>query len=217
MEEQVPKYHVRLFNLVTIVLIVLSAFSARAQTQTPKLSPGENILVPTISGWKLDWGKKTSRFQTTEFVPKSESVKNWTQLLTVQIIYGQNRLNPATFSSNMAARFQKGCTEVEANTTPISVHNGYPTAELTLVCARELKSGKGSVTMMRSFAGRDSFYIVQRAWRGAPFPLERSPLSQDTTDDWRAFLNSVRECDTRRESNPCNLNCCTRILPPENR
>lgn len=203
--------------LLPALLIVLSFDNRVSHAQSPELKNGENFLVPLITGWKLAWANKGRGWQAVEFVPKGEELKSWSQLVTVQIYYNQNQLHPLAFSATMSQNFERGCDKVKTETSAAEKQNGYLTAEVVLACTREKKTGKGSLTIIRSFAGRDSFYVVQWATRVNPYPLGQKPVGQDVIENWRDFLKSAKLCDTRRDKQRCNMEGWSHIWPrPKN-
>ena len=48
----------------------------------------ENLLVAMPPGYKVGYTKHTAKGVITEMVPAAETVENWTEMVTVQIFYG---------------------------------------------------------------------------------------------------------------------------------
>jgi hypothetical protein len=189
-------------RLLVVFLILFWPLNA-ALAEGNNLYPGENFQVPLPEGWKIGWGKNDETLQMTELVPAAETVENWTQMVTVQIFKGRTDLNPKTFSESMAGLFQRGCDKVGAGKIGQRTVNGYASAQILIACTREAQSGRGSLTVVRSFAGNDSFYVVQMAWRTDPFALDAMPISREQFKEGLSHLNKVVVCDTRGNGHPC--------------
>jgi hypothetical protein len=189
-------------RLLVVFLILLWPLNA-ALAEGNNLYPGENFQVPLPEGWKVGWGKNDKSLQMTELVPAAETVENWTQMVTVQIFKGRTDLHPKTFSESMAGLFQRGCDKVGTGKVGQRTVNGYASAQILIACTREAQSGRGSLTVVRSFAGNDSFYVVQMAWRTDPFALDAMPISREQFMQGLAHLDGAVVCDTRGNEHPC--------------
>jgi hypothetical protein len=48
----------------------------------------ENILASLPAGFKIDFQQRNKTMLISEMVPVKQSVKNWTEMVTVQVLYG---------------------------------------------------------------------------------------------------------------------------------
>src|SRR5262245_39773026 len=83
--------------------LVLSPFAASAQLVD------ENLLVMPPQGYVQGFQNRSGNTAIMEFVPKGETVENWTEMVTVEIIFGQRALAPKKFRSNMDQLWSRGC------------------------------------------------------------------------------------------------------------
>jgi len=166
------------------------------------LTQGENFLVTQIKGFKQGFIDKKNGMLMVEYVPQGETVQNWTEMHTVQIIYGI-KIPTDQFLARIGQGFKKGCDEVEAKYPTKGLVNGYQSEQIFFSCTKEKQTGKGSLTLFRVIQGNDSFYVIQRAWRGAPFKSDQMPISNDKFKSWMAYMESVSVCDTRGKLHPC--------------
>jgi len=71
---------------VLIALFVVALTGATlAQLQN------ENLLVTMPQGFKIGFQDKKGNVQISEMVPSSETVSDWTEMVTVQIFFGHRR------------------------------------------------------------------------------------------------------------------------------
>ncbi len=185
-------------KLLSLLVLVIFAGSASAKN----LFEGENFLTPMPKGFKVGYTVKKGKITLTELVPQSESVRDWTKMATIQIFNG-NRSDPKAFLERMKSGFTRECEKLGAAEPVTGKVNGYPSAQIIFACTKEKKTGLGSLTAVRAYLGADSFYMVQRAWRGGPYSLDSMPVSTETFKKWMKYLRTVSLCDTRSSDHPC--------------
>ena len=62
-------------------------------------------------------------------------------------------------------------------------------------CPRNKDTGKPEFTLLKAIGGKDSFYLVQKAFRFKP---EKAQIEQ-----WSRYLRTVFVCDTRIVDRAC--------------
>jgi hypothetical protein len=171
-----------------ISLICLAATSARAQLAN------ETLLVGLPAGYKVGFQAKNAKTQITEYVPQNEDVEGWTQMVTVQIFFGAH-FTPAEFEQTISESWKRACPEAVSAHISDGAENNYPFSFWLETCANNPKTGKPEMTWMKGIAGRDSFYLVQKAFKYEPGKDEISAATQ--------YLRGVQVCDTRGTEHPC--------------
>ncbi len=69
----------------------------------------ESVYIPAdSSGWKLGYGSDRRGQTIAEYVPSNESINNWTKLLTIQFLEGENR-SPSAVMDDLKSRMQSRC------------------------------------------------------------------------------------------------------------
>lgn len=174
-------------RLPAIVLLLALSASAFAYE-------GENLLVSLPDGYKIDFQKKQGNVQITEMVPKAESVNGWTEMVTVQVFNGL-KATPEQFRDRITALWSKSCPGAESAPIASAVENGYPMTMWLSSCPLNKDSGKPEFTFMKAIAGKDSFYVVQKAFKATP--------SKEQTATWTQYLKKVGVCDTRVAARAC--------------
>jgi len=171
------------------------ATSAHAR-QKPALK-NENLLVRMPQGYKIAWQKRVKNMKMTEMIPKSQSLKNWSEMVTVQIFLNDKKLSPTNFFNNMHTVHAKACKGSRATLIRKGIENGYAFSFFFLICPRNPKTNKPEYTWFKSIRGKDSFYVVQKAWKNSP--------DKKSIVKWSKYLRSVSVCDTRLPKRKCPL------------
>ena len=171
-------------------MILIGCASAVVSGQS--LIDAENLLFSPPKEFKV--GFQSNDHHMTEWVPASDTVENWTQMLTVQIYRGAS-VDAATFLQGVGKRYMDACPETTAKGIFTGQINGYVVSMLVLKCPKTPGTGKPETTAFRVIKGKDALYSVQRAWRDVP--------SDQNLDDAMHALAKVVVCDTRTTDHPC--------------
>ena len=158
----------------------------------------ENLLVGMPTGYKIAYQTREKNMKMTEMVPKNQTVKNWSEMLTVQIFLNDKKQTPIGFYNRMSKGFARACKGSTAKLIKKGTENGYAFSFFLLICRLNPKTNKPEYTWFKSIRGKDSFYVVQKSWRKAP--TKRGIVS------WSKFLRKVSVCDTRISKRPCPSN-----------
>ena len=146
-------------------------------------------------GFKLGFKDSKNGMNMQEFVPASETVQNWTEMVTVQVFLSRKDLQPAPFLASMQKQWAGSCKDSTATPVATGKVNGYEAASILLRCPLLASTGKPETTMLKAIKGNDSFYVVQRAVRSVP-PPER-------LETMKKYIESVSVCDSRSPTSPC--------------
>lgn len=179
--------------ILSLILALALPSAARAQNLQ-----NENLIVAIPKGYKIGHQQKAQRGVISEMVPEGQTVENWTEMVTVQIFFGLGHVTPASYRTNMEKLWSGACPGSSFATQKEGIENGYSTLTFRLNCPTNKQTGKPEITWMKFMQGRDSFYIVQKAFKYEPSAAE---IAQ-----WSGYLNSVGVCDSRLPDRPCNLN-----------
>jgi hypothetical protein len=157
----------------------------------------ENLLVRLPQGFKVGFSDSSKGMIMQEWVPSNETVQNWTEMVTVQIFLNRRDLDPAQFLTTMEQQWATACKGSTATAAVTGKANGYSSVTRLFQCPLLASSGKPETAMMKAIKGNDSFYLVQRAVRGAPTPTQLEQTKQ--------YLEGVSVCDTRLPAHPCKM------------
>src|SRR5258708_58831 len=95
----VPMFRTHLLSLF-ITLLLIPPASAQLKN--------ENLLVEVPPGYKIDFQEHKPNSLMNEMVPTSETVNDWTEMVTVQIFYNL-KTTPDAFVSKMASGWTAAC------------------------------------------------------------------------------------------------------------
>jgi hypothetical protein len=155
----------------------------------------ENILIPLPNGFKVGWETVRNGMKMTEFIPATETVDDWSRMVTEQIFYGRGRGDPDALPAGMVARWNSGCPGGSGQRAVRTQENGYSVSVWMFNCPNNPATGKPENMWMKAVAATDSLYIVQYAYRSA--------LSKELVTPAMSYLRSVLVCDKRGAAHPC--------------
>ena len=155
----------------------------------------ENLLVSVPPGYKVDFQQNNDNARMTEMVPANESVKNWTEMLTVQVFYRLQNVTPGEFKSRMEKLWSSNCSGSQSKLVKTGVEGGYPSTTWVMICPLNRATSKPENTWFRAIQGADSFYVVQKSFKFTP--------SKAQENQWLAFLQKVLVCDSRLPDRAC--------------
>ncbi len=185
-----------MWNVCAAVGVALVACLAGGTLQAQQLK-NENLLVGMPQGFKVGFKDSKNGMNMQEFVPASETVQNWTEMVTVQVFLSRKDLQPAAFLAAMQKQWVGGCKGSTATTVSTGNVNGYEAASVLLRCPLLASTGKPETTVIKAIKGNDSFYVVQRAVRSVPSP--------DQLETMKKYIESVGVCDSRSSTAPCPM------------
>jgi hypothetical protein len=154
----------------------------------------ENLLVEVPPGYKIDFQDHKPNMLMNEMVPTSETVGDWTEMVTVQIYYNL-KTTPEQFTAKLASGWMAACPGATSNSVASGDENGYSAAVWLLNCPKNPATGKPEITWVKTVQGNDSFYVVQKAFKFTP--------SKDQVVQWMKYLRSVAVCDSRLADRAC--------------
>lgn len=155
----------------------------------------ENLLVRIPPGYKVDFQRNDSNARITEMVPANESVKNWTEMLTVQVFYRLSDVAPEKMKNQLEQLWSKACPGSQSKQIKSGVEGGYPSITWVMTCKSNPSTGKPENTWFRTIQGVDSLYVVQKAYKFTPTKAQEN--------QWLEFLQKVSVCDPRVPERPC--------------
>ena len=156
---------------------------------------GETLVLLLPPDYKVGFESKKGSMVMTEMVPQHETVQNWTEMLTTQVFLGLKNATPQQFRDFMKVQTAKACANSQAANVFEGVENGYPTALWIQDCPLVQQSGKPERTWLKAIRGKDSFYVVQKAFRFEP--------TEQQVAKWTQYLRDVYVCDTRAPEQKC--------------
>ncbi|XOB61027.1 hypothetical protein ACMC56_10470 [Campylobacterota bacterium DY0563] len=178
-------------NRKSILLLLIFAISVFGQNLKD-----ENIMQGIPKGFKLgfkDYNKKT-HISLIEFIPKGETVQNWSQMITTNIYHKNIKLSAKEYIQYMNSSWKKSCQNNYTKFLPDGKENGYEYALFMAYCKKNKMTNKEEFTYFKAIKGNDSFYVVQKAFA-------YSPTKEEVIASMK-YLQNVFICDTRLDNCP---------------
>jgi hypothetical protein len=207
--------------LLTLAVCALAAAPALSQQQRQpqpqqpqRQQPAQSL--PSIEGeqlygilidqdrWDIGYKNAATGMNLVEYVLKGETATNWSRMITVQIFYNNPTPLPA-FAKSLKTAFDKKqeCERGQFHQIASGKKNGYPAMRFAISCPLEKRAKRGEWTLYQAIRGKDSLYVIQRAWRGEPYKTD-APISGLELSTWAQFMERISVCDTRQpKDHPC--------------
>ena len=178
---------------LALLLMFFLVFAAHGQDKT------ENIYFDLPPGFEKGFEESDEYFFIQEWVPKGESVDDWSEMLTLTIQNMPN-IDPVEFFNHMADGWEESCPEYGGLLLHEGLENNYPVALWFLKCPKNPMTNKPEFTYIKGIAGNDNFYTVQLA-----YALRSDEITDLTINRSMAFLRQVIVCDdSRPQAHACD-------------
>ena len=175
------------YTLFTIGLLISAG---AASLIVPGTTRAEELLLQSApQDYKVAFDTRKGNLKHVEMIPQAESLKGWSEMLTTQIFFGGvPQKTPAGFYAWVSERWRASCPTATAQLLRQGTEKGYPFAFWMLTCESVPATSRPEHTWFKAIQGRDSFYLVQKAWRREP--------GKDEIVKWTQYLRQVAVCDT---------------------
>ncbi|NVJ53758.1 MAG: hypothetical protein HWD90_08670 [Campylobacteraceae bacterium] len=167
--------------LLTIAIIATALFSSKLKY--------ENLLQSFPKNYKLAYKKTQNGTSFYEFIPKSEGLKNWTEMITTNIYHRNLRYSVNEYVNAMKKSWLKSCEKSSFKDIDESFENGYKTKTVMMNCKLSKITKKEETMYLKAIKGADSFYAVQKAFTGK--------TNKELENKSIKYLKSVKVCDSR--------------------
>jgi hypothetical protein len=156
----------------------------------------ENLLVPIPPGFQLgDQGQSGPGSDIAEYVPRGETVDQWSRMVTVQIFHNLKAFDPDRFAETIRDRGPASCPGEQGVLVKHGREHGYVYALWLFTCPLNPQTGKPETFYDKLISGADALYSVQYSFR--------STLPRDAIPSTMSFLDSVSVCDARLPDRSC--------------
>ena len=181
-------------RVLPTIFVSLLLLPVTAMSSSPD---GENLLQKVPDGYKVDFTVKQKKLLVAEMVPESESVKNWTEMLTVQVFQGLRSTTPSQYQNRMQTTWSTGCKGFNSESIAQGSDNDYDYSVWLQKCPNNPGTGKAENTIFKAIRGSDNFYVVQKAFKFEP--------SKKQLAKWTTYLETVTVCDSRLAGRSCDI------------
>jgi hypothetical protein len=158
------------------------------------LDGAEQLLFSPPAGFKLGHRAEQGATTLAEFVPKDQSVDDWTEMITIQI-FRRPAFTAAELVRGVSAKIAAACPATTGGPQLNGNANGYAVSMISLSCPVNVSTGKPETLVMRAINGGSAVYSMQRAWR--------STASRQQLGEAFLALGHINVCDPRTTEHPC--------------
>jgi hypothetical protein len=188
----------RLVLSAVVGIIFCSSLAAAAEQQS-----SEQLFVQPPKGWAVGYHDSKGTVDVTEVLPPGQTLKEWTEMLTVQMMTGLATKPPQDVLKDQLEIVKNACEDIGAGQLSLAVENGYETAMRAVACPKSKQWKDGELSLYKVISAKDRTYVVWRSWRGPAFDKEHLPVPVEITNEWLAFMRQVVVCDTRDPRHAC--------------
>ena len=161
------------------------------------------MLLSPPQAWFRVREEANERFRLVEYLPPGHDESDWEERLVVESNALQPLPDPIEFLSALGENAKKNCTVAQSENIFAGFENGYASAIQLLTCREDKATGRGRVQFIKAIAGREQFYVIERARRSAPLATDAAPLSKRNMAAWSLYFRSIKLCDTTTTEHPC--------------
>lgn len=173
-------------------------FLTQPQVETTPSGTGlenENLLAGLPAGFKVGYQAEQNNITISEMVLESETVEDWTTMVTVQVFLSKTDTTPKQAQDILTKDWFNACANSETYPVADGAENGYNFVLWQLYCPLNSATQKPELTYMKAIQGNDSLYLVQVAFRFEP--------SEADVTQWINYLKEVKVCDSRVAERAC--------------
>ena len=145
--------------------------------------------VPTEFDKKFE--ESTAVSEIHEWVPKGETVQDWTQMITLTVAYDLINFDPLKFFDEIPRNWEEDCPDYAGMLLHEGLENNYPVAVWFLRCPKSPMTGRPEFTYFKGISGKDGFYTVQKAYAAHYKEIDEREINISMK-----FLKQARLCHT---------------------
>ena len=123
-----------------------------------------NFMMP--KGWRIAYQAQHAGQGILEIVPAGETVRSWTRMITVQTFPDPQKYRAGPFIDGMGQLAKRVCVKTRLVPVITARQNGYKFSQKVLSCVRNRVPNIKETTDIKAIKGKQSFYVVQVAWKG---------------------------------------------------
>jgi hypothetical protein len=146
-----------------------------------------NVLSKMPDGYKVGFEETSDMGSILELVPEGETITQWTEMLTVQILRNENGLTLSEYRESIEKLWASICPGSSSETVEQGFEQLHPTLTWSQICPSNRKTGKPEMTWFKVVIRNGTFVVVQKAYKFKP--------SVEEIAHWNAFLREVEICD----------------------
>lgn len=177
------------------ILAALAVMTLPGAASAQEKLDAENLLVGVPDGFIVgDKAEDGKGLVAAEFIPKGETVQDWTSMITVEVFRGAP-FGRDKFAQHLKDGWEGACKDSKVEKLGEGRVNGYRYSAWYFGCPLNPQTNKPESMWLKAIRGNDAFYAIQYSFRALP------------TDQFKAiadkYLGAASVCDTRKPEHPC--------------
>lgn len=196
-------------NLLIACVVLLSPVPSVAFDKV--FDGDERMFVDIPKDWLKGHEAQRGRTHLIEFVPRGQTVTDWTDMASLTILQGMKHIPFLDFMDKNRSILAKQCGQVNLVKPKFKSENEYQVMLFGLECidgksfpgAPQIAVKKFEFMMFKVIKGQKHLYIVQRTWHGNEKPKDYPPTSTDAMRSWLAFLDGAELCNVASHNRTC--------------
>jgi hypothetical protein len=125
------------------------------------------LLMPAVPDYVLAHTQKNATGAIAEYVPKGQTVQNYTRMITTNLLGGFGRVPPPELIKEFVARYVAACPGAKVMAVPMGRDAGA-----RIDCTRHPRTGKTETVFARALPAGPDQYIAHITYRYIPMPKE---------------------------------------------
>ncbi|WP_295631344.1 hypothetical protein [Novosphingobium sp.] len=138
-----------------------------AFTSVMALPSEDRVTAPDLDRWVIGYEAHNATQAIREEVPESESVKDWSRMVTTQRFGGLAALTTAeNYVTNIARSVERKCPGAQVGAIRQVRMTGRPAVRVTIDCPVLAETGKRETFLLEATGGTFDILVKQVAFRG---------------------------------------------------
>jgi len=137
------------------------------------------LLMPAVPDYVLAHSQKNATGAIAEYVPKGQTVQNYSRMITTNLLDGFGRVPSPALIAEFAKRYVAGCPGAKVMAVPMGGSAGA-----RIDCTRHPATGKTETVFARAIPAGADQYLAHITYRYIPMPKE--------TQWARTFLGAMK-------------------------
>jgi hypothetical protein len=154
-----------------------------------------NVLLKIPNGYKVGFEDTSDMGSILELVPEGETIAQWSEMLTVQILRNKKGLTLSEYREGIEKLWALICPGSSSETVEQGFEKLHPTLIWSQACPFNRKTGKPEMTWFKVLIRNGNFVVVQKAYKFKPSIQEIA--------HWNAFLRETEICDPGSTTQVC--------------
>jgi len=195
-----------IIKVVCIFFVIISVANAQSTQQAVIPIFSQKISVNLPSNFKPAFEKPTKASYLLEFVPKNESVKNWSKMITVSGFKGlASRISLEKSFQFEAASIKRACPNDFLNKViTVPFKQKYETLGVIMGCNKSPALPKNTAEhgVYLFIKGKKDIYMIKKSFRNK---VEKIGLNSKSFEKLAPALSSIKVCKNDGQSPKCEM------------